>query len=53
MEEFGMDFYNDLQRLLCTDAGGRGLAGAVTSLPLRAVRETLAKATHTLLLTGL
>lgn len=47
-----MDFYQKLESILCSDAGGRGLASHAPALPLAQVKKELFTAKHTVILTG-
>lgn len=46
------DFYTQLQQILCADEGGRGLPGAVGTLPLRQTAEALLTARRVVIVTG-
>lgn len=47
-----MNYYQQLQLLLCQDLGGRGLTSAVKALPLAEVQRSLAGAKRALIVTG-
>lgn len=47
-----MNFYQQLELLLCQDLGGRGLISAVKELPLAQVRRSLAAAKRVVVVTG-
>lgn len=47
-----MNFYQQMETLLCQDLGGRGLISSVKGLPLTQVQCSLAEAKRVLILTG-